>query len=150
MDWFSDLIGFFIILLIFLVPLLRKLLVDKKKTERAEELYEMEEEEEESVPPPPPLETVRTLPKTKGLVKKDFSFQSEVTKRELESQIEERHLETRVDPQFKERIVSDAYIIETQKKLTQRDVIQDVIKKHNPKQAMIILSEILGEPKGLS
>ncbi|MCH9626619.1 MAG: hypothetical protein S4CHLAM2_02450 [Chlamydiales bacterium] len=148
MDWFGDLIGFLIILLIFLVPLLRKLLVDKKKTEASEEFYE-EEEEEELVPPPPP-KVARAPPKTEGLVKKDFSFESEVGEREFESQIEERYLETHVDPQFKERIVSDAYIIETQRKRTHRNVIQDVIKKQNPKRAMIILSEILREPKGLS
>ena len=140
---FTDLIGFFVILLVFLIPLLKKLLVDKKKVEEEEEIV-IEEE-----PPPAPIKA-STRTTTERLVKKDFTFHSEVGEREFESRIEDRELVHQEAPEFKERIVSDAFILETASAVREENPIATLTKKYDPVQAMVVLSEIIGKPKGLS
>jgi len=142
---------FFIILLIFFIPLLRKLLVDKKKTEQKEEVEEeFYEEEELELPPPPPPQIVRPIPATGRLVKKDFEFHADIEEREYKSLIEARHLEMQEAPQIGERVVSQNFILEKKKKRGRENVIESVVKERAPGQAMVILSEIFGKPKGLS
>lgn len=138
---FEEIIGFLIIIFAFIVPLLRKLLGDKKKVEREEEVVEVE-------PPPPPLQ-VRERPMTERLVKRDYDFHTKMEDREYDTHIEDRELEELEDPEFKERIVSQAFIIEKKRKKGQAHFIDQVVKSRDPGQAMVILSEIFGEPKGL-
>lgn len=153
MEWFSELIGFLIVLFVFLLPLLRKLLIDRKKKKEPEEPSEEEEEIEEELeePPslkPPPVKKPSDY-STQRLVKKDFEFRTELEKRELESVIAERELETRIAPDFKKRIVSQAFILPTAKLRKLENPVVSAIKNKDPLQSMVILSEILGKPKGL-
>ncbi len=147
MEWVGELIGFLILFLLFFFPLLRKLLIDKK---RAEEPIEKEQKEEEAPPEVEELELPFTFPKAARLVKKDFSFESEVQERAFESEIVARHLEMHIAPKFDERIVSEEFILETERKVQRKNRITEITKNRKPSHAMIILSEILSKPKGMS
>lgn len=147
---FTEIIGFIIVLFVFLLPLLRKLLIDKKRVERQkqEEVEEafIEEEEEEytptelypisKMPPPAPLGSKR-------LVKRDYEFETDLESREYRSKITGRELETQSAPEFRERIVSESFILDEKKKVRKKKALASLIKKRDPGKAMVILSEIL-------
>ncbi|NGX61728.1 MAG: hypothetical protein K940chlam9_01217 [Chlamydiae bacterium] len=154
MNWIGELVGFLIVFFVFLFPLFRKILIDKKAkageefTSEEEELEEELEEEEELSPLPPP--TKESHYETQRLVKRDYALESELEERELISSVEKRHLKSKVKPEFKERLVSDVFLLETpQKRKPKAHSIQELIKKKPPLQAMVILKEILDTPKGL-
>ncbi|MFZ0565555.1 MAG: hypothetical protein WAM28_05165 [Chlamydiales bacterium] len=155
MEWFNELVGFLIIIFLFFFPLLRKWLLSrhKKRTpqEEAPSAMEMEEEfelEETRVEIP---QYVEEPPKksyaTQRLVKKDYEMRSEVEAREFESKIEARHLQSKVAPKFKERIVSQAFILTPIEELKKENRILAITQRYPPAQAMIILSEILGRSR---
>ena len=146
MDWFNEILGLLIVLFIFLFPVLRKILLGRDKKREAqklenpfeEEAYEFEEEEKS---------TSKRPYTTQRLVKKDVEYHSKIEERELESKIEGRHLGTTIDPKFKQRIVSQAYILEPVEKGKQ--VVNPLIaifQKRSPLQRMVILSEIFKLP----
>ncbi len=154
MEWFNELIGFLIILLVFLVPLIRKVMLARKQKrpsleieEEQEEEYEVEYEEEVATyTSKPPASTPYV---TKRLVKKDLEFHTDLESRELESVIEARHLESKVAPKFKERIVSQAFILApTEEKKKGARTIVSITRRYTTLQTMVVLSEILGRPKG--
>lgn len=138
MEWVSELIGFLILFLLFFFPLLRKLLIDKK---RAEEPIEKEQKEEEA-PPEEEIEALE-LPFTPPKAER-------VEERAFESEIDARHLEMHIAPKFNDRIVSEAFILETQKRKQRKNRVVEITKNRKPSHAMIILSEILSKPKGMS
>ncbi len=139
---FSEIVGFVIVLFVFLVPLLRKLLIDKKKVQQNDEVVQEEVYIEEEVPPPPPRVEIRPHT-TERLVKRDYEFDTEFQERDYQSDISERKLETHVDPKFRERIVSDEFLLETQRKRRNENPLVAIVKKRSAAQAMVILSEVL-------
>lgn len=155
MEWFNELIGFLIIIFLFLFPLFRKWLVARHKKkypqehkQDQEQLQEIEEEEEILVEYPlSKQEATKKRYTTQRLVKKDYEFLSEVEKRELESKIEARHLETKVSPKFKDRIVSQAFLLTPLEEEKRKNPITVITQKYSPQQTMVILSEILGRSK---
>lgn len=137
---FTEIIGFIIVLFVFLLPLLRKLLLDKKKveqqkTEVEEEIFE-EDEEETVVEPPPVFTPART-------VKRDYEFESDLEARQFLSKISSRKLETHIAPEFRERIVSENFILEKLTKKEKKNPLVSLIRKQDPGRTMVILSEIL-------
>lgn len=145
---FTEIIGFLIILLVFFVPLLRKLLIDKKRVEQKKQFPEEEEEVfvEEPEPAPPPVRR-RAPPTTERLVKRDFTFQTDFEQHAFDSKIEERELETRVAPEFRKRLVSEAFILEKKRVKRRQDLLDSFVKKRGPGQTMVILAEILKRPE---
>ncbi|MCH9625915.1 MAG: hypothetical protein S4CHLAM123_11000 [Chlamydiales bacterium] len=148
MEWLSELFGFFIVLLVFMLPLLRKFIIDKRKKKqdpRIEMRVKTWDEEEESYDeeddPFAPVVTDR-------LVKKDYTFQTDIEDRELDSSVEDRRIGVRVDPQFNKRIVSESFILDKKKKKNRtKNPIVSLTKNKDPLQAMVILYEVLGSPK---
>ncbi len=149
MDWLNEVVGFIIVLFVLLFPLLRKLLVDLKKQQKASQ-----QEEEEEVPPFQPQrvqpgKSYAQPPKTSGLVRRDFDFQASLEERTFDSEIADRQLESKVNPKFKKRIVSQAFILEKLQRGEKVDPLSALVHQRKSTQAMVILSEIMGGPKGL-
>lgn len=143
---FTEIIGFIIVLFVFLLPLLRKLLIDKKKveqqkTEVEEEIFE-EEEEETVVEPPPPLQTASPVYAPARTVKRDYEFEFDLEARQFLSKISSRKLETHIAPEFRERIVSENFILEKLTKKGKKNPLVSLIRKQDPGRTMVILSEI--------
>ena len=153
MDWFNELIGFLVVLLVFLFPLLRKFMLARQKKrplqegeEEQTQKHEVEYEEGLSAYAKPSTSKPYT---TNRLVKKDLEFHTNIESRKLESAIEERRLEPKVAPKFKERVISQAFIV-TPEEEEKRKVrpITSITQRYTTLQTMVILSEILGRPKG--
>jgi len=151
MEWLSELLGFFIVLLVFMLPLLRKFIIDKRKKKQDTRIemrvktWDEEEEEEESDDEKDEPFSPTT---TNRLVKKDYTFLTNIQDRELDSSVEDRRIGVRVDPQFNKRIVSESFILDKKKKRTRtKNPIVSLTKNKDPLQAMVILYEVLGSPK---
>ncbi|MCB1181129.1 MAG: hypothetical protein KDK55_03795 [Chlamydiia bacterium] len=159
-DFFNEIIGLLIVLFAILFPVIRRILIERKKRKYPEQ-YKKEQEEAErlyqemldsmqiekkvvqtkdafSSKEPPPI--------SHRLVRPEYEFHSEIEGKRRLSEIETRALETQKAPQFKETVVSPAFVPFTPTGNRRRKKhLQALIGKGDVRK-LVIYSEIFGKP----
>ena len=155
MDIFQVL-GFFVVLFFLLLPAIRQMVVESKRKKQGdlkqndeeilEDFWEGYEDKEEK-PPPKPVSTTKHK-SAQRLLKKGYSFQSEIEKRNVQSKVEKRHLHSDIEDFQQQSKVN--------KKVIDEWGIEDVVgKKHKSRlfktpgsfRKMIIMHEIMKRPQ---
>lgn len=146
MDLLDELIGFLIIVFLFVFPLIRRALM-RKAPQKPPESRPQEVSPPRRAPPPPPVKPfIATTPQT---VRRDFDFHYSLEEYTTATKIESRQVGTRVQPKFKEKVTSEAYLPVDQGALRRTPKPVKRLLQRDPLKAMVVLHEIFEPPKGL-
>jgi len=146
-DLLDELIGFLIIVFLFVFPLIRRALMRKKPEKPPGRTAAYASRSSAKSPPAAPARPLPTVPTR--TVKRDFDFQYSLEEYASRSQIESRRVPTRVQPKFKERVTSEAFLPVDQGALRRTPRPVKRLLQRDPLKAMVVLHEIFEPPKGL-
>ncbi|NGX53826.1 MAG: hypothetical protein K1000chlam4_00546 [Chlamydiae bacterium] len=150
MEYFDEIIALLVVLFIIFFPLLKKILVARqKKREGPPEIRR----EEEVRPFVKKIASKAQKPQAHAIpvrtVGNDFKFRSELEGFKRKTAVESRRIGTRIQPKFKESVVSEALAPRVQLKRKKLSSIDKLLAAPPSFKKMVILHEIFQGPKGL-
>ncbi len=155
MEYFDEIIAFLVVLFIIFFPLLKKILVarQKKREGPPQVRIEAEREEKEFRPFVNRIASKAQKPQAHAIptrtVGNDFKFRSELEGFKRKTAVESRRVGTRIQPKFKETVVSEALAPRVQLKRKKLSSIDKLLAAPPSFKKMVILHEIFQGPKSL-